>query len=115
MKRKPIRFYPEKDPNHRAVLKWLETQSGTDNDNLLHLMSLGLKAIEGKTESSPEINSPQPGFDPQDLLPRIREVVEVAVKGALRDGNFQKPVELEEAPGNDPETQAFLKDMAGNF
>ena len=113
MKRKSIRFYPDKYPEHQAILEWLNTQLGTDNENLISLMTLGLNTIESKTENDSDTHATRPSFDSQDLLPSIREVVEAAVRGVLRDGNFQQPQKQE--PEIDHETQVFLKDMADNF
>lgn len=111
-KRKTVRFYPFENDEHRAILKWLETQPGTDNDNLIHLMIQGRKFETG--EASGNVKSHEAVLDTQNLLPEIRKIVNSAISSALREANFQLNPKKKETV-TDEETQAFLIDMAENF
>jgi len=110
--RKHLRFYPEKHLKHQAILKWLEYQRGADTENLIHLMTLGLKVETG--EISRSVNLPQPAMDMQDLLPEIRKIVSAAIQNALRNADLQLS-QGDQAKIADQETQAFIRNMADNF
>ena len=69
MKRKTIRLYPYEYLEHRDILKWLEKQPGTDNENLIHLMTQGLKLETGEISRSENSNSPKATVDTLALLP----------------------------------------------
>ena len=112
MKRKTIRFYPYDYPEHLVILEWLEMQPGTDNDNLIHLMTLGLKVERGEIDRSGP--SPTPSLDIQDLLPEIRKIVNAAIQNALRNANPQLSQD-DQTKLADQETQAFIRNMADNF
>ena len=112
MKRKPVRFYPYKYPGHQAILEWLEKQPGTDNENLIHLMTQGLKVETGEILRG--VNLPPPAMDMQDLLPEIRKIVSAAIQNALRNTGHQLSQD-DQAKIADQETQAFIRTMADNF
>ena len=112
MKRKPVRFYPSEYPKHQAILEWLEIQPGTDNDNLIHLMTLGLMVERGEIARGG--TSPTPTLDMQDLLPEIRKIVNAAIQNALRNANPQLSQD-DQTKLADQETQAFIRNMADNF
>lgn len=111
--RKHIRFHPE-EPSHAKVLKWMRAQQrGSDNENLIHLMILGLKVENG--EISRNTSSPtQSATTNINLLPEIRKIVNAAITSALRDADIQISQDDQEKLA-DEETQAFLIDMADNF
>ena len=112
MKRKTIRFYQREYPGHQAILKWLEKQPGTDNENLIHLMAQGLKVETD--EISRGGNSPPSAMDMQDLLPEIRKIVSAAIQNALRNADLRLSQD-DQAKIADQETQAFIRTMADNF
>ncbi|RLD02741.1 MAG: hypothetical protein DRI56_13680 [Chloroflexota bacterium] len=111
--RKTLRFYPDRDAKHRAILDWLKNQRGADSENLIHLMTQGLK-VETSEISQGKAESLKPTLDSQGLLLEISKVVNSAVQNAMRDANIQIGTEDQTKAINE-ETQAFLRDMADTF
>ncbi|MEA2008847.1 MAG: hypothetical protein U9O54_06970 [Chloroflexota bacterium] len=111
-KRKTVRFYPFDNDKHRAILKWLETQSGTDNQNMIHLMTQGLKVENGAMAQGRE--TPVSSLDIQTLLPEMRKIINSAIQNALKNANVELSQNEQEILA-DEETQAFIRGMADNF
>lgn len=109
---KHLRFYPDREPEHQEILEWLAAQRGTNNENLIHLLSLGLSVERGEPSLSEAVDPS--GCSAEALLPDIRKIVTSAVQNALRDAEF-KLGKQEQRRDQEEETQAFLRDMAEHF
>ncbi|MEA2008789.1 MAG: hypothetical protein U9O54_06680 [Chloroflexota bacterium] len=118
LKRKELRFYPSKHPHHKAILDWLASQRGSDNENLIHLMTQGLKVESGEISRAPSAPAPPVTQSANaDLLPEIRKIVNAAIKSALRNADIS--ISQEDQASVDDEamkkTQDFIRGMADNF